>query len=131
MNLPTEEQIEKYKMLSKLLDSIYMELKDFSKKKPDEALNKFKIKTINRVLEQIKDVLSSEPTIDFLDILDEETIPSNSDAVLIIGQFNAAMAQFKSTYYGYDGYDHRWSTKENPIDVLDQEEDDDTEEDDS
>jgi len=125
-NLPSEEQVEKFRMLSKLINSIYSELKEFAKKKPDEALNKFKIKTINRVLEQIKDILSSEPTSDFLDLLDEETIPSNSDAVLIIGQFKAAMEQFKNTYYRSDGlsFSHRWITKENPEYEPEYEEDD-------
>jgi len=46
--LPTEAQVEQFKMLSELLDSIYLEMKEFSKKKPDEPLNKFKVKNVNR-----------------------------------------------------------------------------------
>lgn len=116
-SIPTEEQVNKFEMLSKLIDSIYTELKDFAKKKPDEILNKFKVKTINRVLKQVKEILSSEPTIEFLDLLDDETIPSNSDAVLIISQFKVAKAQFKSTYFIEDPIsdEYRWNTKEKPI----------------
>lgn len=114
--LPTEAQIQKFEMLDRLIDSIYHEMKEFSKKKPDEPLNKFKVKNINRIIEPIKEILKDEPTSEFLDFLDDETLPSNSDAILIIGQFQASMKRFHSKYYLYDErVGHRWSTAENPI----------------
>ncbi|MDY0183809.1 MAG: hypothetical protein RBR39_10965, partial [Proteiniphilum sp.] len=82
--LPTEAFVEKFEMLSGLLHSVYSEMKEFSKKKPDDALNKFKVANINRVLEKIKELLKDDPTIEFLDLLDDETLPTNSDAILII-----------------------------------------------
>ncbi|MCP4344529.1 MAG: hypothetical protein GY795_03260 [Desulfobacterales bacterium] len=77
--LPTEAQIQKFEMLNKLIDSVYLELKEFAKKKPDEPLNKFKVKNINRILNPIKKILIAEPTSDFLDLLDDETLPTNGD----------------------------------------------------
>jgi hypothetical protein len=114
--LPSQEQVDKFKMLSSLLDSIYDEMKEFSKKKPDELLNKLKVKMINRVLEQIKALLSGEPTVSFLEPLDEATLPSNSDAVLILGQFRSSMSQFTGKFHRYDESIHRsrWHTQENP-----------------
>lgn len=114
LNYPTEAEIVKYEMLEKLLNSSFLEMKEFSKKKPDELLNKFKVTSLNRILGPIKELLKNEPTASFLDLLDEDTIPSYSDSILIIAQFQSAMAQFKSTYYGYDSHKHRWFTKENP-----------------
>lgn len=108
--LPTEAQVESFKMLDELLDSIYLEMKEFSKKKPDEPLNKFKVKNVNRVLEQVKEILKDEPTNIFLDILDDESLPTNSDAILVIGQFKASMDRFKKKYTGK----YRWKTVENP-----------------
>jgi len=104
-------------MLKDLLASIYLEMKEFSKKKPDEPLNKFKVKNINRVLEPIKEILLHQPTIEFLDLLDEDTLPSNSDAILVIGQFTAAMERFYNKYHYYSQAEskNRWSTVENPI----------------
>jgi len=116
-NLPSEADVSKYEMLEKLLESIYEEMKEFSKKKPDEPLNKFKVKNVNRVLEQIKEIMKNEPTNEFLDLLDEDSLPSNSDAILIIGQFTASMKQFRSKYFRnyVDAYGYNvWSTKENP-----------------
>jgi len=108
--LPTEEQVEEFRMLDQLLDSIYFEMKEFSKKKPDEPLNKFKVKNINRVLEPVKNILILEPTNMFLDIMDDDSLPTNSDAILVIGQFKASMLRFQKKYKG----SYTWKTKENP-----------------
>lgn len=116
--LPSQAEVNRYEMLEKLLSSIYIEMKEFSKKKPEELLNKFKVTNVNRVLIQIKEIMKNEPTNDFLDLLDEESLPSNSDSILIIGQFQAAMNQFRSKYYRsyVSGYGHNiWSTKEQPM----------------
>lgn len=121
-NLPSEEDVKKYEMLEKLLTSIYEEMKEFSKKKPDEPLNKFKVKNVNRVLEQVKEIMKDEPTNEFLDLLDDDTLPSNSDSILIIGQFNAAMAQYRSKYFRNSQFGigkNIWSTQEKPIQFND------------
>ncbi len=114
--LPSESDITNYKMLNELVEAMYLEMKELSKKKPDDLLNEFKVKTVNRGLEKLKALLKSEPTVEFLDILDEEALPSNSDTVLIISQHIAALKQFRNRYYRCDEgtYNHRWYTKENP-----------------
>lgn len=109
--LPTAAQVTKFEMLNELADSIYTEMKEFAKKKPDDALNKFKVKNINRVLSQLKEFLNEEPTVDFLDLLDDESLPSNSDAILIIGQFKASMDNYRKKYRNQY---LRWKTIENP-----------------
>jgi len=116
--LPTNSQINEYLMLKDLLSSIYLEMKEFSKKKPDEPLNKFKVKNINRVLEPIKTILANQPTLTYLDLLDDDTLPSNSDAILVIGQFIASIDRFQKRYKFYSLAEkrERWSTQENPID---------------
>jgi hypothetical protein len=113
-SLPSYETTQKLDMLSALLDSAIIEMKEFTKKKPDESLNPTKIKILNRLLIPLKDILSADPSGAFLDLLDEDVMPSNSDCVLILGQYQAAINQFKEKYYGWDGSDRRWFTKENP-----------------
>ncbi|MFB0832058.1 hypothetical protein ACEU2D_21000 [Brevibacillus laterosporus] len=77
---------------------------------------KLKVNLINRVLTEIKEVLKNDPTIEFLDLLDDDTLPQNGDAVLILGQYQAAMKQFRLKYYGWVSRDgeHRWRTQERP-----------------
>lgn len=113
-NPPTEADVVKFEMLEKLINSSFIEMKEFSKKKPDELLNKFKVTSLNRILGPIKEMLKNEPTFSFLDLLDEDAIPSYSDSILIIAQFQSAMSQFKSINFGSDGTSRRWFTVENP-----------------
>ena len=99
----TSEQVNNYKILSPMLDAVLEEMKEFSKKRQDEVLNKLKVKMINKILEQIKNVvLINEPTVLFLELLDDETLPTNSDTVLILAQFKTAMKQFSEKYYKYN-----------------------------
>lgn len=119
--LPSNVQVEKFEMLFPLVVSILDEMKEFAKKKQDGHLNPLKVMTINKILEQVKELLVDDPVVEFLDLLDDETLPTNSDVVLIITQHKAAMTQFKSKYYVNAFSDdttklftHRWTTKENP-----------------
>jgi hypothetical protein len=103
--LPDSDKINKFEMLFPMVNSDLNEIRELSKKKQDEPLNKFKVKTINKKLEQVKVILSDEPTSEFLELLDEDTLPSNSDAVLMISQYIKSMEQFKAKYYTLDSSD--------------------------
>ncbi len=104
VNKIAEERVKLYETISPLLDAAFDEVKEFSKKKQDEPLNLTKVKMINRLLEKAKEVLKSEPTVDFLDMLDEDNLPSNSDAVLTMSQFISAMNKFRRDHY----HSHQW-----------------------
>lgn len=97
----TKEDSEKYKILNEILLSVFNEMKDFTKKKQDEVLNELKVKKINQLLKDIKDLLSKEPSSHYLDLLDNETLPTNSDAVLILSQYYALMLIFNRKYDFY------------------------------
>ena len=114
--LPSEEQANKFDLSATMLEALFAEMKELSKKVPDGRLNAVKVKMINRVLTDVRTALSDEPTIAYLDLLDDEMLPSNSDVVLILGQYSAAARQFK---HRYQKFDHRqgtvrWHTVENP-----------------
>jgi hypothetical protein len=109
---PTKIQAEEFDMLFPILDSVFNEIKELSKKKQDGALNELKVKMTNRVLNKVKSILKDDPTVEFLDLLDEEVFPTNSDAVLIISQFKAAMQQFKDKHYGWTGIEYAWTTED-------------------
>ena len=54
----------------------------------------------NRIQAKVKSILNDDLTVEFLDLLDEVTLTTNSDTVLIIAQFKAAMQQYKDIHYG-------------------------------
>lgn len=100
-NSPTKEVVDKFILLLPMLESLLQEIREFSKKKPDSPLSKLRVNVINRVLKDIKDILGADPSINYLDILDEDTLPQNGDATLILGQYKAAMIQFKEKHYDH------------------------------
>lgn len=116
-NLPSKADVKQFLMLRELATGLYNEMKDFAKKSPNETLNTFKIKSLNRVLEPIKELLKNQPTASFLDILDETALPSNSDVVIILSQYLTAMKKFEDKYFRKDPtkFILRWDTKEDPI----------------
>ncbi len=113
--IPTES-VQKYEMLNPLLSSLYSEMKELSAKKQDLVLNKVKVMMINRILRQIKELLKDQPTSEFIDLLDEDTLPSNSDSVLVLSQYRSAMNQFHNRYYrrDFDDTSSRWHTDDEP-----------------
>ncbi len=120
--LPTEKNIEDYELLKGMLHSQKTEFDLLSKKKADEQLNPMKIKMANRVLEPLKELFEHEASHKFLDALNEDEMPTNSDVVLIISQYETAINEFKSRYYLRDEHKYprtfRWMTEEYPPDYY-------------
>ena len=121
--LPTEKNIEDYSLLKDMLYAQRQEFGLLSKKKSDGQLNKMKIKMVNRVLEPLNELLKNEPSHKFLDVLNEDDIPTNSDVVLIISQYEKALLNIKNKYFlidknyrdKYGEAQARWNIKEDPI----------------
>ena len=111
-NSPTKANSDQFDMLFPILESVYNEIRELSKKKQDGALNEIKVKMTNRILSKVKTILKDDPTVEFLDLLDEVSLPTNSDAVLIIAQFKAAMQQYKEKHFGWNGGEHTWITSD-------------------
>jgi len=105
----TEEQVNLYRTVKPLLISAYDEIKEFSKKKQDELLNLTKVKIINRLLEDAQKVLKDESTHGYLELLDENQLPSNSDAVLIMSQYISALNKFQIDHYKSDSELDAWN----------------------
>lgn len=103
----TQNQVDQFELLHPLLQATYFELQELSKKKPESPLNTYKVKTINRVIEPLKELLKDEPVFGYLDVLISDDLPTNSDVVLILSQYKKAMGMFQSKYY--DEYSLRWA----------------------
>lgn len=108
----TTEKANAYDNISPLLKAMYFEFRELAKKKPDLAVNKNKIKIVNRLLEKILFILSDEDNIDFLDKLDEDDMPQTSDVTLVLSQYTAAMETFRKKYYGWIGAEQNWFIEE-------------------
>jgi hypothetical protein len=95
-----------------MLQAAHHEMSELSKKKQDGVLNSLKIRNINRLLTELQKLLESDPSKDYVELLDEEALPQNSDAVLLLSQWRAALQQYKVRHAG--GPAGKWRTVESP-----------------
>ena len=111
---PTEAQVAKFRYLSPMLDSALSEMREFAKKKQDGIVSGMKIRILNRLLNDIKEILAREESLNYLDVLSDEELPQNSDAVIVLGQYRAALDSFEKRHHLKVGtmYERTWITKE-------------------
>ena len=89
------DQIEQFIKLLLQIDKLLKDFTDLSKKKPNDAVNKFKIQFVNKLLIQSNGTLTKKhiPFDDFTEF-DEDDLPTNSDVLLIISQYDACLKNF-------------------------------------
>lgn len=89
------EDVERYEELWSTLVSIKNDVFLLSSKKPNDQLNKFKIKYINDVLTEINTLIGGDKPFDDFDGFDEVALPTNSDALMIINLYLNSMERFR------------------------------------
>ena len=104
----TKALVTIYEEVAPQLYALQNEMRDLAKKKPEATMSKGKVLLINRVLSDIKSNFSAESGGKYLGILDEETLPQLSDAVLVIAQHAALLTQFQKRYFVWDNGEEKW-----------------------
>ena len=91
-----EKQVDQFEQIVTRLEGQYTEISILSKGKPNEAINKFKLKFINTVLSSANELLIKEyrPYPDFT-VFNEDDMPSNSDVVFILSQYLSSLEKFR------------------------------------
>lgn len=97
----TEEKADQYDGVVGPFFHLAKELKALGMKKPSETLSASKVKFINRILLDIQKFTKEEPEGRYLDLLDDESLPQYSDAILILSQYEGALNGFKERYHGW------------------------------
>jgi hypothetical protein len=83
-----QSKLAEFNKISLQLEGLHEEIDKLSKKKPDAAINDFKLSFINELIAKANLILDSEylPFNEFKSF-DKEKLPSNSDVVFIISQY--------------------------------------------
>jgi hypothetical protein len=86
-----------FEKLEAQLDSLHAELTMLAKKSPNDAVNEFKLKFINSVLEQNNSLFgqATRPFAEF-ETFSTDTMPSNSDATFILSQYIECAEKFRA-----------------------------------
>ena len=107
----TREKADAYDNVAPVFKSVYEEIQELCKKKPEATLNKTKIALINRILIDVKGFLEGLPVTKYLELLEDDDLPQYSDVVLVLAQYDAGLKQFRNRHYGYFLDEHQWVIK--------------------
>ena len=84
-----------YNVIFPMLESMLDVMKTLSSKKPDMSLTILKVKTVNKYIGAARELLANEPTLEYLEELDEDILPQYSDVVIILRQYIEALTLSK------------------------------------
>lgn len=103
------DQIDEFLKLLLQVDKLLNDFFELSKKKPNDAVNKFKLKIVNNLLRIANKILTKKymPFDDF-ELFDEDDLPTNSDVVVIIAQYVACLKKFGRDSTESQNYIHYW-----------------------
>lgn len=107
-NNPTNADVVQYEHLRPSINSLFEEMRELSKKKPDGIATAFKLRLINKTLAEVRRLLHGDPSIEKVEELTEDSLPQYSDIVLVLGQFKAALERYYDRFTEYG----KWQTVE-------------------
>ena len=116
--MESKENVWQFEKLEQQLFSFLIEISELSKKKPNDALNKFKLKFINSTLEALNELLGEHRPFKDFSTFDVEELPTNSDVVVILAQYAASTYNLRredtvnTSIYWY------WKIRGKPSDLL-------------
>jgi hypothetical protein len=113
--------VDRFEKLSGQLLGLYEEMSLLSKKNPNDAVNKFKLKFINRQLAESNALLAGKyrPYEDF-EVFSEDDVPQNSDVVFILSQYLQCMEKLRADNVVYKAGNWHWYVKGEALDNVDE-----------
>lgn len=94
--MKTQDDIEKLEKTIGQLNAIHREISLLSKKSPNDAINHFKLKTINAIIAAANDVLgNSYRPVKGFEQFEEDDLPTTSDVVFVIAQYMEEISRFR------------------------------------
>jgi hypothetical protein len=106
----TKQEVDTFEKLQAQLDGLHNEISALSKKSQNDALNKFKLKFVNQILNDANQLLGDKykPFNDF-HIFEDEDMPTNSDVAMMLTQYLNCFEKMRSdNVKKQDNYPQHW-----------------------
>ena len=105
----TEEEVNQFEKTQSQLNGLYIEIGLLSKKNPNDAVNKFKLKFINKTIEESNELLGEEykPYQEF-EKFEEEDMPTTSDVTMMLEQYLNCLEKLRSDNLEYRSGTYYW-----------------------
>jgi hypothetical protein len=93
----TKQEVDNFEKLQAQLEGLHNEISALSKKSQNDALNKFKLKFVNKIISDSNILLGSNyrPFSDF-EIFDENDLPTNSDVAMMLTQYLSCFEKLRA-----------------------------------
>ena len=103
-----EEEVFKFEKVQGQIEGLYKEIGLLSKKSPNDAVNKFKLKFINQLLIIANSLLTGDyKPLEGFETFEEEDLPY-SDVTFIFEQYLNCLEKFRGDNVSCDSYEWYW-----------------------
>ena len=102
------EEVQEFERLEQQLHSMLAEISELSKKRPNDGVNKFKLKLVNVLIEKMNGILAAQKPFQDFDTFDENDLPTNSDVVVMLSQYATAIFQFRMENTAQEPHGIEW-----------------------
>lgn len=93
----TESDINTFEKVQSQINGLYKEVSILGKKSPNDAINKFKLKFINQILEAANTLLVGDyKPLNGFEKFDDDELPTNSDATMVFEQYLSCLEKLRS-----------------------------------
>ena len=90
-----KEKVQEYEKLLSQLATMRTQFDNLSKKNPDGSVNSFKIGLVNKLLDDVNDLIGDYKPFPDFDKFDDSPKVFNSDVLMILAHYITAMNRFK------------------------------------
>jgi hypothetical protein len=115
--MKSRQDIENLEKLIGQLRALHTELLQLVKKAPNDGLNIFKLKIVNKVIASANVLLEGYKPFSDFEQFEEEALPTNSDVTMILAQYMEQVERFRSDHVTYHAYKWWYQVKGKASDV--------------
>jgi hypothetical protein len=93
----TKQEVDNFEKLQAQLEGLHNEISALSKKSQNDALNKFKLKFVNKIISDSNELLGKnyKPFSDF-ETFEENYMPTNSDVAMMLTQYLSCFEKLRA-----------------------------------
>jgi hypothetical protein len=106
--MESEQEVIQFEKIQTQIMGLYNEIGILSKKNPNDAVNKFKLKFINQSIKEANELLKKQKPYSGFDVFDEDDAPSTSDVVMILEQYCSALEKMRCANITKKDFTNNW-----------------------
>lgn len=108
-NIMTKNEVNKFEKVQAQMAGIYNEVGILSKKSPNDAVSKFKLKFINQLLAEANELLKNEyKPFEGFEIFDVDDLPTNSDVTMMFEQYINCLEKLRNDNIVFSTSSYEW-----------------------